>query len=68
MRPQEFEHRIEIEPILTKSHEDAMDGWCQQYIGRYGETWFTYYSEQSHKIIVYFMNSKDATLFALRWS
>ena len=68
MGPQEFEHRIAIEPILTKSHEDAIYEWCRRHSGRYEETWTTYYSAQSHKIIVCFMNSRDATQFALRWS
>ncbi len=30
MRPQDFEHRVEIEPILTKGHEDAIHAWCRQ--------------------------------------
>jgi hypothetical protein len=68
VRPQDFEHRIEIEPILTKSHEDAIHEWCRRHLGRYGETWYTYYSHQSHKIIVCFQHSQDAVWFTLRWS
>lgn len=64
---QDFEHRIEIKPIMTKSHEDAINEWCLKHVGRYGETWFTFYSEQSHKIVVCFINKQDAILFALRW-
>ena len=68
MRPQDFEHRVEIEPIMTKHNEDAIQEWCRRHLGRYGETYFTYYSETNHKIIVYFKDSKDAVWFALRWA
>ena len=68
MIPEGFGYPLEIEPAQTREQEDAMLAWCVANIGKYNETWYTYYSEIKHKTVIYFVREQDSVLFALRWA
>lgn len=69
-RKSKYKHKVIFSPMqIDDEHSDIQD-WCNKTFGPGGRSkklrWRYGWTEKSN--VYYFKNSKDAMMFALRWS
>jgi hypothetical protein len=59
-------HKITLEKIDKKHNFFDIELWLKENIGLWKDRWIVIYFH--NKTDIYFVDEKDATMFALRWS